>query len=91
MKYSYITHITHMLTPLQQFSTCTIMSWGDDQCTSVHDLIDPLFLHTKNSLYISHLVPEILGPKFALLFHQNVVFNGFKAFVSIFSLIFDPV
>ncbi len=48
------------------------------------DLIDPLSL--------SHLVPEILGPKLGLMFHQNVLFKRvFKYFASIFSLIFDPI
>ncbi len=29
------------------------------------------------SLSLSHFVPEILGPKFGLIFHQNVFFNTF--------------
>ncbi len=33
---------------------------------------------------------EILGTKAGLIFHQNVLFNSFKHFVSIFSLIFNP-
>ncbi len=28
----------------------------------------------KIGLSLSHLVPEILGPKFGLIFHQNVIF-----------------
>ncbi len=31
----------------------------------------------KISLSLSHLVPEILGPKFGLIFHQNVLCNIF--------------
>ncbi len=31
----------------------------------------------KIGLSLSHLVPEILGPKFGLIFHQNVLFNRF--------------
>ncbi len=31
----------------------------------------------KIGLSLSHLVPEILGPKFGLFFHQNVLFNRF--------------
>ncbi len=31
----------------------------------------------KNSLSLSHLAAEILGPKFGLIFHQNVLFNRF--------------
>ncbi len=50
--------------------------------------IDTLFLHKKIGLSLSHLVPEILGPKVGQLFHQNV--TDFKHFVSIFSLIFYP-
>ncbi len=34
----------------------------------------------KISLSLSHLVPEILGPKIVLFFHQNVLFNRFKEF-----------
>ncbi len=41
-----------------------------------HDLIDPLFLS------LSHLVPEILGPK------VDPIFTKMYYFVSIFSLIF---
>ncbi len=35
----------------------------------------------KNSLSLSHLVPEILGPKFGVIFHRIVLFNSFKHFV----------
>ncbi len=52
---------------------------------SQHNLIDPLFLQKKIGLSLSHLVPEILGPKVGLIFHQNVFFTRFKHFVSIFS------
>ncbi len=40
----------------------------------------PLFLQKIISLSLSHLVPQILGPKYGLMFHQNVLFNRFKAF-----------
>ncbi len=49
-----------------------------------HNPIDPLFLQKKICLSLSHLVPEILGPKVGLFFHQNVLFNLFKAFYIIF-------
>ncbi len=42
-----------------------------------HDFIGPLFLQKKISLSLSHLVPEILGPKVDLFFHENVLFNSF--------------
>ncbi len=45
----------------------------------------------KFGLSLSHLVPEILGPKVSLIFHQNVLFNRFKAFCINFPLIFDPI
>ncbi len=32
-----------------------------------YDLIDPLFLQKKISLFMSHLVQEILGPKVGLI------------------------
>ncbi len=41
-----------------------------------HNPIDPLFLQ-KKAVCLSHLVPEILGPKVGLTFHQNVFFNIF--------------
>ncbi len=44
----------------------------------------------KVSLSLSHLVPEILGPKFGLMFHQMYYLTLFKHFVSSFSLIFYP-
>ncbi len=31
----------------------------------------------KIGLSLSHLVPEIHGPKVGLIFHQNVLFNSF--------------
>ncbi len=42
-----------------------------------YNLIDALFLQKKIGLSLSHLVPEILGAKFGLIFHQNVLFNRF--------------
>ncbi len=42
-----------------------------------HNPIDTLFLQKKIDLSLSHLVPEILGPKVGLIFHQNVFFNRF--------------
>ncbi len=44
---------------------------------SPHDPIDPLFLQKRIGLSLSHLVPEILGPKVGKIFHQNVLFNRF--------------
>ncbi len=55
-----------------------------------HNPIDPLFLQ-KISLSLSHLLPEILGPKIGLIFHQNVLFNRFKVFYINFLLISDPI
>ncbi len=55
-----------------------------------HNLIDPLFLQEK-SVCLSHLVPEILGPKFGLIFHPNELFYIFKAFCINFPLIFDQI
>ncbi len=37
----------------------------------------PQFLHKKIGFSLSHLVPEIRGPKVDLIFHQNVLFNRF--------------
>ncbi len=37
----------------------------------------PPFSSEKNGLSLSHLVPEILGPKVGIIFHQNVLFNRF--------------
>ncbi len=46
----------------------------------------------KIGLSVSHIVPEILGPKFGLIFHQNVLFNRFKHFASIFNYtLFNPI
>ncbi len=42
-----------------------------------HNPIDPLFLEKKIGWSLSHLVPEILGPKVGLIFHQNVLFDRF--------------
>ncbi len=39
-----------------------------------HNPIDPLFLQKKIGFSLSHLVPEILGPKVGLIFHQNLFF-----------------
>ncbi len=47
-----------------------------------HDLINPLFLQKTICLSLSHLVPEILGPK---VYYLTV----FKHCISIFSLIFN--
>ncbi len=45
----------------------------------------PHFSAEKIGLSLSHLVPEILGPKVGVIFHQNVLFNRFfKHFISIF-------
>ncbi len=41
-----------------------------------HNPIDTLFLQ-KNQLSLSHLVPEILGPKIGLILHQNVLVTIF--------------
>ncbi len=41
-----------------------------------HDLIDTLFLQNI-FLSLSHLVPEILGPKNCLICCHNVLFNSF--------------
>ncbi len=37
----------------------------------------PLLSTETISLSLSHLVPEILGPKVGVIFHQNVLFNSF--------------
>ncbi len=42
-------------------------------------------------LSLTHLVPEILGPKIGLIFHHNVLFNRFKAFYINFALIFYAI
>ncbi len=47
--------------------------------------IDLLFLQTKINLSLSHLVPEILGLKVGLIFHQMYYLTYFKHLVSIFS------
>ncbi len=44
----------------------------------------------KNQLSLSHLVLEIIGPKFDLIFHSNLWFDNFKA-LFIFVLDFDLV
>ncbi len=54
-----------------------------------HHLIDPLFLQKTNCL--SHLLPEICGPKVDLIFHQNVLFISFEAFCMKFHLDFHPI
>ncbi len=43
----------------------------------LHNPIDPSICRKKIGLSLSHLVPEILGPKVALIFHQNNLFNNF--------------
>ncbi len=52
------------------------------------NLIDSLFLQKKISLYLSHVVPEILRPIFDQIFQQNVLFNSlyYKHFAYKFSL-----
>ncbi len=44
----------------------------------------------KIGLSLSHLVPEIQGPKVGLIFQQTVLFNRSKAFCINFPLIFYP-
>ncbi len=51
----------------------------------------PLSAERKSVCLLSHLVPEILGPKVGLIFHHNALLKSFKHFVSIFSLIFNPI
>ncbi len=53
--------------------------------------LNPSFCRKKIVLSLLHLAPEILGPKVALIFHKNVLFNRFKAFCINFPLIFDPI
>ncbi len=38
---------------------------------------DKEVLTRGGGLSLSHLVPEILGPKVAVIIHQNVLFNRF--------------
>ncbi len=45
----------------------------------------------KIGLSLSHLVPDLLGPKVVLHFHQNVFFNRCYAFCINFPLIFNPI
>ncbi len=56
-----------------------------------HDLIDSLVLQNKISLSLSHVVPEILGPKVGLFLTKMYYLAVFKHFVSIFFFIFDPI
>ncbi len=52
-----------------------------------HNPIDPLFLQTKIGLSLSHLVPEILGPKVGIIFTKMYYLTDLKNqryFVSIF-------
>ncbi len=42
-----------------------------------HDLIELLVLQKRIGLSLSHLVPEIHGPKVGLCFYQNVLCNSF--------------
>ncbi len=49
-----------------------------------HNPIDPLFLQEKIGLSLSHLVPEILGPKVGVFFTKMYYSTDFKHFVSIF-------
>ncbi len=56
-----------------------------------------LFLQKTIGLSLSHLVPEILGPKVGLMFYQTVLFNilhkfslcHFRSILPPFSLILD--
>ncbi len=41
------------------------------------DLIDLLFLQKKNWFVSITFSGQILGPKLGLIFHENVLFNGF--------------
>ncbi len=41
------------------------------------------------SITFSHLVPEIVGPKVGLIFHQNLLFNSFTVFCMNFLLDFQ--
>ncbi len=43
------------------------------------------------SLFLSHLVPEIVGPNVELMSTKIYYLTDFKHFVSIFSLIFNPI
>ncbi len=45
----------------------------------------------KISVCLSHLVPEILGPKAGLIFTKMYYLIVFRHFISISSLIFEPV
>ncbi len=58
---------------------------------ALHKPFDPFFLQEKIDLSLSHLVTKILGPKVCLIFHQNVLFNRFKAFCINFPLILNPI
>ncbi len=42
-----------------------------------HNPIDPLFLLENIGLSLWHLIQEILGLEFGLIFHQNVLLNRF--------------
>ncbi len=53
--------------------------WLGSYGMHTRDLIDPPLSAEKISLSLSYLVPEILGPKVGLIFHQNVLFNSFWA------------
>ncbi len=68
------TSILPVRTPFMRYS----IRLGPD-----HDLIDPLYLQKKIGLYLSHIDPEILGPK---LFTKMYYLTVFKHFVSIFPL-----
>ncbi len=70
---------------------CGFSVWLGPYFIAQHNPINlPLFAE-KIGLSLSHLVPETLGPKAGLIFHQNVLFNWFKAFLINFPLIFDPL
>ncbi len=76
-----------------------ILVHGRDPCFQI-DWVPILYLNTiglatsfckKICLSLSHLVPEILGPKVGLIFHHYVLFNRFEAFCINIPLIFNPI
>ncbi len=59
---------------------------GDDPCFGEFQS-DWVPILEKIGLYLSHLFPDILGPKVGLVFQQKVSFNRFKAICINFPLI----
>ncbi len=51
----------------------------------------PPFYAGTTRLSLSHLVPEIIGPKVGLIFHQILSFDRFEHFIQICCLIFELV